>query len=219
MNETGIPDGYIRVTDVLKRFSDFSGIPEISRDGRSREEVIARAADRGTRVHAYCDMIANNLFVGSVDSDCEPYVESYRRWFDENVSAVSSTEGRINSPTLLLSGQIDLVCHVRGPVQNGRGCIEIDPTTPALIDLKTPQSQALTWQFQTAAYKILAVEQNPGLEALRRFVLILSRTGGRAKLVEHNDPLDQPRFLAALDLHRVFSPAEKNTLFCGKTVA
>jgi len=203
--EQTVPAGYARVTDVLRPFVDFSGIPDFSRDGLSREEVLARAADRGTRVHAYCDMIANHLFVGDVDFDCLPYVDSFRAWFHENVQSVFLTEKRVNSKTHLLSGQLDLICTLAG---------QVDPQIHALIDIKTPSTTAKTWQLQTAAYRMLALDAFPELIGLRRFFLQLSRTGGKARLVEHTDVQDEKIFLGALHLHRFFGAKKNDPTAC-----
>ena len=202
-----IPEGYVRVTEVLRPWVDFSAIPEFSRDGRSREDVLACAADRGTRVHAYCDLIANALFVGDIDADCEPYVKSYRRWFDQRVAEVLVTETRINSENWQLSGQIDLICRLIGHDE------------PFLIDLKTPQTAARTWQLQTSAYEMIAVEQDPELEGLRRGALILSRTGGAARLIEHNEVHDEEKFRHALALHRFFAKPKKSSDFSERDIA
>lgn len=163
-------------------------------------------------MHAYCDMIANSLFVGDIDFDCLPYVESFRAWFHENAQSVFLTEKRINSKTHMLSGQIDLICTLAG---------QVDPQTHALIDIKTPSAAAKTWNLQTAAYRMLALEAFPELQGLRRFVLQLSRTGGEARLVEHTDIQDEKIFLGALHLHRFFG-TKKNDLnadFADKRVA
>jgi hypothetical protein len=46
-NSDDIPPGYARVTEILQPYTSFDGIDPA---------VLAKAADRGTRVHKYCEL-------------------------------------------------------------------------------------------------------------------------------------------------------------------
>ena len=177
-----IPAGYTRVTEPLKRFTDFSNIPPA---------VLANAADRGTRVHKYCELFVANMCFFEVDIDCEAYVDSFREWYKNNVTRVLYSELRINSARHMLSGAVDLVCEL-----NQRDGVY-------LIDIKTPATESKTWALQTAAYGMLMREEL-GIEC-HRVALMLPKKGGSATEVYYHHWQDEPRYMAALDLHRYFN--------------
>ena len=182
MNEN-IPDGYVRVTSVLSPFSKLDHIDP---------STLANAADRGTRVHTYCEAHALGLFVDEVDSDCKNYFDNFVKWFDTYVETVIETEMRINHPKYKLSGQCDLIAILKGD------------DLPTIIDYKTPASRANSWQLQSAAYKIL-VEEVACVKIHRRICLMLPKTGDEVKVVEYTDhERDQKLFLNALELYRFF---------------
>lgn len=178
-----IPPGYTRVTEVLSPFTDFSGIAP---------DVLANAADRGQRVHRYCELYSKSLLIEDPTPDCKKYVDSFIEWFDTYVDRVVFSEKRINCAKLRLSGRFDSVFMLKGD------------ENPSLIDIKTPQSSSKSWDLQTAAYKILLREEH-NFHVSRRACLILDKFGGKARFKEHSQhELDEGRFLHALDLHRFF---------------
>jgi hypothetical protein len=184
MHSDNIPQGYARVTEILKVFTDFSGIPE---------GVLANAADRGGRVHDYCEAHALNLFLGEIDEDCKNYVEVFKQWFDSRVEKVICAEKRLNSPTYKISGKFDLLCILKG--DNGL----------SLVDYKTPATESLTWELQTAAYEILT-EECLGLKVQRRICLQLPKTGNNVRVIEHTKREENRRiFLNAVELFWFFN--------------
>lgn len=183
--ESKIPHGYLRVTDVLKPFLDFSHI---------KPEVLAYAADRGTRVHLYCESYALGLFVQDVDYDCQNYVNVFKKWFDTIVQRVVHTEVRLNSVNYKLSGAFDMIAVLKGDIE------------PTLIDIKTPVVSSTSWQLQTAAYQML-IEECLEIRVHRRICLQLPKIGDIPKIVEYTDhKRDRERYLNALDLYRFFHP-------------
>jgi hypothetical protein len=179
-----IPEGYARVTEVLQPFTDFSAIDPTT---------LAQAADRGSRVHKYCEMHALNLFVCDYDEDCKNYVESFKEWFDEMVESVVHNEVRMNSKKYRVSGKFDMIVKIKG-----------DPGL-TIVDLKTPASHSLSYPLQTAAYRLLA-QECLNVTADRRICLMLPKHGGKAKVFEHTDhEKDQDLFLQALKLYRHFN--------------
>src|SRR5690606_8090596 len=105
------------------------------------------AADRGRRVHNYCEAYAQGLFVEVMDEDCKNYVEAFKVWFDSTVSEVIFTEQRINHAGYRLSGAVDMVAILKGDDK------------PSIIDIKTPKSPSTTWALQTGAYRMLLREE------------------------------------------------------------
>lgn len=181
--EPEIPPGYLRVTEVLMPFSTLGNIDPTT---------VANAADRGTRVHAYCESHALGLFVEDVDADCKNYFEVFKEWFDSMVTEVVHTEVRCNSTKMRISGAFDMIAILKGD------------TEPSLIDLKTPMSPSQSWQLQTAAYQMLAAECL-NVEVKRRICLMLPKYKDAVKVVEYEDHQgDQAKYLMALELYRFF---------------
>ena len=177
-----IPKGYLRVTDVLKPFSNFSHIDP---------DTLVRAADRGSRVHVLCESYANGLFITHVDEDCKCYFDEFRRWFDQTVIKVLHTETRLNSKKYRISGAFDMVAILRGDIM------------PSLVDFKTPQTEQSSWRLQTAAYKMLCEEA--GINVDRRICLQLPKQDCYAKVIEYLDyETDRDLYLKALELYRFF---------------
>ena len=184
MNATDeIPEGYLRVTEVLNPFSKLHEIDP---------QVLANAADRGRRAHKWCTLHALNMLFGEVDADCKEYVESWKTWFDAYVGKVLMPPKRINSPHYRISGEFDLFVKMKGE----------EGTT--LLDIKTPANVSASWQLQTAAYKML-LEDELGEIVDRRIVVMLPKFGGKARIIEHLEhDLDEKKYLNALELYRHF---------------
>ena len=184
MKNNEIPHGYLRVTEVLQPFSNFDGIDAVT---------LANAANRGSRVHSYCEAHALGLFVEEIEEDCKNYVEVFKTWFDEMVTKVLHTEVRLNSERYRISGAFDLIAILKGD------------TEPSLIDYKTPLTASPTWQLQTAAYRIL-IEEELKLSVSRRLCVMLPKYNKDVKIVEFTNHLqDQQLYLKALELYRFFN--------------
>lgn len=192
INDDNVPEGYARVTEILSPYNDYGNIPP---------DVLARAADRGTRVHEYCrqyaaawSLHAADMFdVDEVASDCMPYVMSYIGWHDHHIKHVWHQERRLNCDILRISGQLDMVATLHYD----------DLSVKTVIDLKTPQDVKKSWGLQLAAYQYLAEQNN--ITVHRRAVLQLSKTGGKATLIDYNDHKnDLKLFLGAVDLYWYF---------------
>jgi len=181
--DTETPPGYLRVTEVLQPFSTLGDIDP---------QTLANAADRGTRVHAYCEAHALGLFVEEYADDCKNYVECFKKWFDEMVVNVLHAEVRLNSPTYRISGACDLMVILKGD------------TCATLVDIKTPASAQMSWQLQTAAYQLLS-EEVLHIRPERRICLMLPKTGDRVTIKEYMDhDRDQELYIKALELYRFF---------------
>lgn len=176
-----IKQEYTRVTEILSLYNNFDAI---------RPEVLQHAADRGTKVHAYCAMIARGEWFPAQEEGVVPYIESFKQWFDKMVDNVELVEKRLYNDELMLTGAIDLVCTIRGS------------DTPVVVDIKTPQAKSRSWNLQLAAYRYLYGEN----EDPRRIALQLQKTGKIAKIVEYRDhERDWKLYLSALQLYRYFN--------------
>jgi hypothetical protein len=178
-----IPPGYTRVTEALNAYANFDGVPPA---------VLAHAAERGERIHRYCELYSRSLLIEEPDEDCKPYVDSYMRWFDYSVACVIHLETRINCKKYKLSGKPDMLAILKGD------------TEPTIVDWKSPQTKATSWELQTAAYRILYREEL-NINVHRRMCLSLDNEGGRARVSEHTKhDLHERLFLNSYELHLFF---------------
>lgn len=187
LNEDVVPEGYMRVTECLKPFSKMDLIDP---------EILNNAADRGSRVHKFCELYANNMLFEDIDEDCKNYVEVFKRWFDQRVEKVIFSEKRINNDSLKLSGCIDLAVFLK------------DSEFPCIVDIKTSASQSMTWPLQTAAYRMLLLMEKKLLPVANvdRMVLMLPKNGRKAKEVEHfNHQKDTNIYMKCLEIYRYFN--------------
>ena len=172
---------YRRVSSVISPFTDFSNIDA---------SVLKNAADRGTRVHKYCELYTKGLLGIEPEEDAKPYVESFIKWFDRMVQEVLYIEKRLYCDEYMLTGQIDLIVKMAEP-------------EPWIIDIKTPQQESKTWRLQTAGYLHLANKMEPN--TYNRACLQLDKNGGvpHLKVYPHHGK-DMSLFFDALRLVEFF---------------
>jgi hypothetical protein len=167
---------YLRVTNVLY---PFSGLDKIDAD------IVAKAADRGTRVHKICEAIISGLGEIGVDEEIWGYVESFKQWWQLGHELVAM-EKRFWDDDLKITGQVDLI------LKTEQGL--------AVVDLKTSSRPSKTWQAQGSAYAYLAKRE--GYDVQKIFFLHLNKHGKKAKIYEY--PVDDSFFLAILRVYRHF---------------
>jgi len=169
---------YPRVTEIISPWSGLDKIPEAT---------LQYAADRGTRVHSYCTRYAIGDFVVSVDADCRPYFDSFRRWFDSQVESVLLAEERFIHPLLNYTGQIDLY-------------VILKSAESALVDIKTPVTSYPIWAMQLSAYRSLLAAHNHFPERIGS--LQLSPEGKTPRMKWYQDSaMDLNAFMSALNVH------------------
>jgi len=173
---------YYRVTEILKRYGDYADIPEF---------ILNNAADRGDRVHAYCEKYVRGHDLTDINPDCYAYVKAFCDWYDEVVEEVLFCERRLYSKISNFSGKVDLVVKLHGDE-----CYSI-------VDLKTTVDTHRTWHLQTAAYRLLCQENH--FEVDRRLILQLKKTGCHSVIEYKQHIRDTELFLNALSLHNFFS--------------
>jgi hypothetical protein len=156
------------VTEALSPFNDFSRVPPA---------LLEEAKLRGTLAHSLFASHALALWIPSVPENCIGYFDSFRRWFDSTVETVIAVEQRITHPHHHFTGQLDLLCLIRGDA----GLM--------LLDHKTPLALYRSWRIQVAAYKKLAALEYPNIT--RTGSLRLSREGKRAKLEEYSKTVER----------------------------
>lgn len=139
-----IKPNYRRVTEILSPFTGIEFVPE---------DILKKAADRGTNVHTYIEMYLNGVEwdVSLLPWDIQPYYKSFLLWKDSNplinMDINNKTlEKRFYCDELKITGQVDLM-------------IRTDDMT-VLFDWKTSSKPSISWELQGAAYKYLAMKNN-----------------------------------------------------------
>lgn len=177
------PESYLRVTQVISPYKDFSSIPQ---------EVVLEASLRGEEVHRLAYLYANNILIEKPAEYVKNYFFSFKEWFDTYVEEVILSEERISCDKLMLTGCPDLVVRIKGSKDL------------VLVDLKTPQVHCKTWRPQTAAYKML-LRDVLGVNCERRLVVMPRKDGSKAVVKEHlKHELDEKIFMNLLSNYRFF---------------
>lgn len=168
------------VTKILRPWQDFSGISQ---------EVLARAAERGTRVHAACAAIALDLPI--YESDLTPddlgYLDSFQQWFNASVAAVLAVEQEYVDRALGFRGHPDLVCLLKGSQKI------------VVVDFKTGANFSKAWAVQLAAYASLTGAQ--------RCLAVRLKPDGSEPIVNEitNWQRELTIFLNALSVYKYFN--------------
>lgn len=168
MNEKKTRENYKRVTNVLYPFSGLE---------RLNAEVVAHAAERGTKVHKICEGIIQGFGEIDVDEETKGYVESFKKWWELGHEVIMM-EQRFWDDDLQITGQVDLIIKT--------------PEGLAVVDLKTSSKPSPTWEAQGSAYAYLA--KKAGHDIQKIFFIHLNKTGKEAKIYEY--PVDDSFFLA-----------------------
>ena len=176
MTEINNRENYIRVTSVLYPFSGLD---------RLDPEVVAHAAERGTKVHKICEAIIQGFGELGVDDETKPYVESFKQWWEKGHQVVKMEE-RFWCDELRVTGQVDLILNT--------------PEGLAIVDLKTSSAPSKTWPAQGSAYAYLA--KKAGYDIKKIYFLHLLKTGKPARVYEY--PVDDSFFFAIFKVFNHF---------------
>jgi hypothetical protein len=169
-------ENYLRVTHVLY---PFSGLQNVNAD------VVAYAAERGTRVHKICEGIMSGLGEHDVDEETWGYVESFKKWWGEG-RKVYELEKRFWCDDHELTGQVDMIIETEDGL--------------AIVDIKTSSKPSKTWKAQGSAYYYLA--RKAGIDIKKIFFLHLNKHGKDPKVFEYKP--DTTFFLAILRVYKYF---------------
>lgn len=176
MDEKKSRENYLRITQILY---PFSGLSKIDPD------IVAKAANRGTKVHKICEAIVEGLGEIGVDDETALYVESFKKWWATN-PVVIEMEKRFWCDDLQITGQVDFILET--------------PEGLAICDLKTSYKPSKTWAIQGAAYAYLA--RLAGYDIKKIIFIHLSKLGRAPKFYEY--PLDDYFFLSILRVYNYF---------------
>lgn len=177
VNDTGL----CSVTQCFSPYIDWSHISP---------SVLEKAADRGNRVHRALADEANGEFV-IVDDDIKGYVEAGRK-FLAMAAEILMVEQRLISDLYKFTGQVDLVCQMRGE------------TDISLVDFKTSSVVSKSWGLQLSAYKNL-VDANNYQYNIKRLMSVRLKKDGNYAIHEYTNPAYLfSVFLNALSTFRFF---------------
>jgi hypothetical protein len=151
--------------------------------------TMARAAERGTRVHAHCQNILLGRPLNGVREDEIGCVRNFDAWA-RNIEEVIEVERRLYHEDLRFTGQIDIICRLKGD------------GLPSIVDIKTPIGYSRHWRAQLAGYKLLA--DHCGLGTGRVMTLRLRNKGPLVDESTGTLPLDMAGFTNALLAYRYF---------------
>lgn len=169
---------YIRVSEVLSPYADFSKI---------KPDVLYFATERGSKVHALCAAVAEDVWIIEVPEYCKGYVDSFTDWFDKHVVRVFFAEERFYNEEFFYTGRPDLI-------------VQMKTEELVLLDLKTPIQHYKLWCLQLAAYLNLQI---PKSKPKKAGSLQLNSNGKTAKLNWYDHKAsDFAQFLNALSVYR-----------------
>lgn len=181
-------ENYPRISDILAVWSDFSMVDPV---------VLEKAQQRGTDVHAYCTAYAKGLWDLDPEDHLKGYVDSFKRWYDENVEEFISAETRLYDDDLFFSGKYDMIVRLKGQEE------------PSLIDLKTSASFQKDWPVRLAGYlHLLNLNKIGVLDAIS---IRLKKDGSKPCVKPYGDcNIYFKLFLSALNLYDYFiRPSDK----------
>lgn len=163
---------YPSVTTVLQPYGSYDHVDP---------EVLARAADRGKRVHDVAAALGQGFYV-PVSEECAGYILSFKNWFYANVKEVVAVEREYIHPTRRYIGHPDIVfVHIEDFI--------------AVVDYKTPVGLLRPWACQCVGY--LELIRANGIDVKKAGSLRLDPMGGPAKM-QWYDQAEGPALAAFL---------------------
>ena len=157
------------VTQILRGLDDFSKVPA---------RVLERARDRGSRVHAACNLdVLGTLDEATVDDEVAPYLAQFRRFLRESGFQPTLSECRVYDETLWYAGTLDIFGDLPG-------CIDVQ------IDIKSGAIPCSVGP-QTAAYAC-GLYKRAGIKTRRRYTLKLE--AGKYSLILLDSLADMDKF-------------------------
>ena len=169
-------ENYLRVTQILY---PFSGLQAINPD------VLAYAAQRGTKVHKICEGIVEGIGEIGVDDETWGYVESFKKWWERGIDVIK-VEERFWDDELCFTGQVDFIINT--------------PEGLIVVDIKTSSRPSKTWPAQGCAYAYLA--KNAGYDIKGIAFLHLNKHGKEPKIFHYS--VDESFFLAIFRTYKHF---------------
>lgn len=176
------------------RISDILGVWTRAFLDKIPQETLANAANRGTRVHLACLGLMQGIWNPNALEEDMRYVQSFERYISQKPPYLLKAETRLYCDELCFSGQFDFVWKEGGDLW--------------LVDVKTSANESPTWRYQIAAYFYLC--QKNALPVDKAKVLKLSKTGGKAKVIEYPNVQEDFKVVKqCVELYHLFNPRKE----------
>lgn len=156
---------YLRVSTIVSCFrGGFGRIPE---------DVLQAKAKIGTEVHEICQKFLMGEETQATSPRAQNYVNSFKQFCKNGLlQKPLLCEERLFDDELGVTGQVDLVCPVKGS------------RTPILIDLKTSaKAEDELWLIQGALYAKMVTETFPEIQLSDTFIFLQLKEKGVAKAI------------------------------------
>lgn len=147
---------YARVSDIIRPFVDFSGIPE---------GILNRKKIIGTNVHKAIKQEIDGEFIAPPPEE-QGYIKSFNKWRDRRTPTFLESEVRYYCDKKRITGMVDALVKLEGEEK------------AVLVDWKTSaQESPITWPMQGHLYHYLLTEA--GREISPRILFLkLDQDGG-----------------------------------------
>jgi hypothetical protein len=178
-----------RVTEVLRPYTGYDYV---------QKDVLAKAAARGTTVHAMCAGIAKGAWIpdGMMNEEILGYVNSFKKWSEAQVSKFIVVEKRYSDDQLKFTGQLDFV-------------VQGTDDELYLVDLKTSSRPQKTYPIQMAAYDCLLKSHNIYVKGA--MLVYLDKDGEFPEIqLLHEMGTELEVFLSALNCWHYFNKGKKH---------
>lgn len=187
-----IKDGYTRVTEILKPWNDFGGIPV---------EILENKRQIGVELHEAIDL-HNSCIPCDVREEVQPYFDSYLEWQSASGAKVVANENRYYDDVLKITGQIDVL--LKYPESNE--LVMCDWKTTHTL---TPKGR-VSWELQGTFYHYL-MRQNDVPNIGSKFIFVqLNNKGKMPKTFEFEYTTDNMAIChSALVVYRKYNPLKE----------
>lgn len=148
-----IKPGYIRISQILQQFNDFSAVPD---------EVLSAKCTLGSHVHAAIEALHEGLYVPLTERE-QPYFESFEKWHAVTQFTPHKSEVRLYDDKLKITGCLDAIYERNGKL--------------ILVDYKTSASPSESWQYQGMFYWHLA--KINGIDLEKRYLFLQFHPNGK----------------------------------------
>lgn len=149
------------------------------------QDVLARAADRGTVIHNAVENYAK-FEIEDIDPMYAGYFEGFKTWWDLRKPEPIAMESRVYHKILRYAGTVDLLCILDGEL--------------TLVDYKTSaQANGKLWSIQLEGYD--RAYESHGIKIKNRVILHLGKDGRHQEIPFKRDTKNWVLFTALLTVY------------------
>ena len=156
-------------SEVIGAVGYNSAMLEIPRD------ILNAAAERGTRVHAWCEDYLEDR-PRAPESDIAPQCSAFLDWMAEVEPEIVAVEAVVKCAALRVVGQADIIAKVNGRL--------------AVVDIKTSAKVYRSHEIQTALYAMAVAEEREDSDELPEVYLLRLGKNGKHHFDQRGAPRD-----------------------------